>query len=226
MGKTGFIAPTLVCLAATVLASAPATADPAPEPAGLGVSGTDHGVDYRVELSPDKRAAVSTLAAGRFLATWDGQAIVATDPDGLELATVPLTYEISGKSLEFAPVIDEDGRRLTLTPKLASPVALRDINAQQHFFDTVQAHLPAVATGAAIGGAIGFLIGFPAGLFVFDIITVPILTVVGALLGGAIGLQQAGGQPAVDAALAYANSLVPGASQALAPAFDALPPPR
>ncbi|MFE6860509.1 hypothetical protein [Nocardia sp. NPDC057668] len=223
---TRIIAPTLFCLTATVVASTPAVADPAGAAPAVQVSGTDHGVDYRVELSADKRAAVSTVAAGRFLATWDGQAIVATDADGLELATVPLTYEISGKNLEFAPVIDEDGRRLTLTPKAASPVALRDVNAQQHFFDVVQAHLPAVATGAAIGGAIGFLIGFPAGLFVFDIITVPILTVVGALLGGAIGLQQAGGQPAVDAALAYANSLVPGASQALAPAFEALPPPR
>ncbi|MBF6183077.1 hypothetical protein [Nocardia otitidiscaviarum] len=218
------IAPLLLCLTTSVAAATTATAGPAQPP--LRVQGSDHGVDYTVELAPDNRAAVGTIASGRFLPTWDGEAIIVTDDDGILAATVPLTYDIVGHTLELVPSITDDGRRLTLTPADQSPVPLRDINAQQHFFDVVQANLPAVATGAAIGGAIGFLIGFPAGLFILDFITIPITTVVGALIGGAVGLQQSGGDPAVEAALTYAESLVPGASDTIRPAFDALPEPQ
>ncbi|WP_067700028.1 hypothetical protein [Nocardia jejuensis] len=230
MRITKTIAPALLCLAATTIAATvtagPATADDAAAQPGLRVQGTDHNIGYEVAVTQDNRATVSTLNAGRFLATWDGQAVIVTDDAGISVATVPLKYDVAGKTLELTPKIEDGNRRLTLTPVAESPVALRDINAQQHFFDVVQANLPAVATGAAIGGAIGFLLGFPAGLFILDFITIPITTVVGALIGGAIGLQQAGGQPAVEAALAYADSLVPGAAQAARPLFDALPAPQ
>ncbi|NNH75008.1 hypothetical protein HLB23_35035 [Nocardia uniformis] len=226
MRFTKTIAPVLFCLTATVTTGATATADPAPAAPALQVTGNDHGIPYQVALSDDNRATVSTIAAGQFLATWDGEAVIVTDDNGALAATVPLQYDIAGKSLALTPAITDGGRRLTLTPVAQSPTPLRDINAQQHFFDVVQANLPAVATGAAIGAGIGFLIGFPAGLFIFDIITIPITTVVGALIGGAIGLQQGGGQPAVEAALSYAESVVPGASDTIRPAFDALPEPQ
>lgn len=226
MGMTKTIAPTLFCLTATLIAGVPAIAEPAPAAPPLQIQGTDHGVAYQAALTEDKRATVSTLQAGRFLATWDGQAVIATDDSGLELATVPLKYDIAGKVLELTPVIDNGGRRLTLTPVAESPTPLRDINAQQQFFEVVQANLPGIAGGAAIGAALGFLIGFPAGLFVFDIFTVPITTVVGAIVGAVVGYQQAGGRPAVEAALSYAESLVPGAAQAARPLFDALPAPQ
>ncbi|WP_306363000.1 hypothetical protein [Nocardia sp. CC227C] len=208
----------------SVAVATTATAGPA-QPA-LRVQGSEDGIDYAVELSPDNRAVVATIASGRFLPTWDGEAVIVTDDDGLLAATVPLRHDIVGHTLELTPGITDGSRRLTLTPVAQSPVPLRDINAQQHFFDVVQANLPAVATGAAIGGAIGFLIGFPAGLFILDFITIPITTVVGALIGGAVGLQQGGGDPAVEAALAYAESLVPGAAETIRPAFDALPEPQ
>ncbi|WP_330184733.1 hypothetical protein OHB26_14765 [Nocardia sp. NBC_01503] len=234
MVKTKTIAPVLLSLTATVALTASgaltatATAEPAPAPANstLQLQGTDHGVGYQVALTDDHRATVSTLQAGRFLATWDGEAIIATDDEGRVLATVPLKYDIAGKSVEFAPAIDTDNKRLTLTPVTQSPTPLRDIDAQQRFFDVVQANMPTVLTGAAIGGAIGFLLGFPAGLFVFDIVTAPIGLVVGSIVGAAIGLQQGGGQEAVNAALTYADTLVPGASQAIRPAFEALPAPQ
>ncbi|QLY32348.1 hypothetical protein H0264_08875 [Nocardia huaxiensis] len=229
MGMTKTIAPVLFCLAAaTTIAATTATAEPAPvgQQSPLRIDGTDHGVGFVAALSEDYRAAVGTLQAGRFLATFDGQAVLVTDDSGLEIATVPLKYDVAGKTLEITPSITDSGRRLTLTPVAESPVALRDINAQQRFFDVVQANLPAVAGGAAIGAALGFLIGFPAGLFIFDFITIPITTVVGAIVGGAIGLQQSGGDEAVEAALAYAESMVPGASDAIRPAFDALPQPQ
>lgn len=223
MRITKSIAPVLFCLTATISTGATANADPTPEAPALQVTGNDHGIPFQVALSDDKRAAVSTIAAGQFLATWDGEAVIVTDDQGMLAATVPLKYDVAGKSIALSPSISDSGRRLSLTPVAQSPTPLRDINAQQQFFDVVQANLPAVATGAAIGAGIGFLVGFPAGLFIFDIITIPITTVVGALVGGAIGLQQSGGQPAVEAALTYAESLVPGAAEVIRPAFEALP---
>ncbi|MEV6070478.1 hypothetical protein AB0L82_28350 [Nocardia sp. NPDC052001] len=230
MAITKTIAPVLLSLTAAVALSAaglPATATAEPTPAQpLQINGTDHGIGYQVALTDDKRATVSTLQAGRFLATWDGQAVIATDDGGRVLATVPLKYDIAGKNLEFTPVIGADHKSLTLTPVAESPTPLRNIDAQQRFFEVVQANMPTVLQGAAIGAAIGFLLGFPAGLFVFDIITAPIGAVVGGLIGAAIGLQQGGGQQAVDAALDYANAIVPGASQTFGPAFEALPAPQ
>ncbi|WP_327142377.1 hypothetical protein [Nocardia sp. NBC_01327] len=220
MGMTRATAPVLLCLTAAVTVSAAATAEPAPAPAAtpLTVQGTDHGIGYQVALSDDHRSTIGTLQTGQFLTTWDGEAVIATDDSGRVIATVPLKYDIAGKTLALTPAIDTDNRRLTLTPVAESAAPLRDIDAQQRFFDVVQANMPAVATGAAIGGAIGFLLGFPAGLFVLDFITAPIGLVVGALIGGALGLQQSGGQPAIDAALTYANSVVPGIAPAADPA--------
>lgn len=223
MGITKILAPVLLC-ATVVAAAGNAVADPAPAPApepqpALQVKGTDHNVAYQVALSDDKRSAVSTLQTGRFIASWDGDAVVVTDDNGILVGTVPLKYDIGGKTLEVTPKIEDDNRKLTLTPVAESATPLRDIDAQQQFFDVVQANMPAVATGAVIGGAIGFILGFPAGLFVLDFITAPLMGIAGALIGGAIGLQASGGQPAIEAALQYANTIVPNASQALAPAF-------
>ncbi|MFE2996830.1 hypothetical protein ACFXG4_17645 [Nocardia sp. NPDC059246] len=104
-----------------------------------------------------------------------------------------------------------------MRPVAETETPLRDIDAQQRFFDVLQANMPSVAAGAAIGAAIGFVAGFPLGLFVVDFITAPLLAVVGGLVGGFIGLQQSGGAPAVDAAFSFADSLLPGASDAIRP---------
>lgn len=195
MRITKFVATALLCL--TTVAATAGYAAAEPEQAPFEALGTDHGVGYRVGLTEDKRAAVSTLRAGRFLATWDAESIAITDDSGRFVTSVPLRYDIAGHPLELAPMIDEGGRRLTLTPSGQAPNPVRDIDAQQRLFDVVQAHLPAVASGAAIGAVIGFFVGFPAGLFIFDIVTVPIFTVLGALVGGAVGLHAAGGEPAI-----------------------------
>ncbi|WP_067816021.1 hypothetical protein [Nocardia inohanensis] len=215
MAITKKLVPVLLCLSAALPAGVAAAEPAAPQQnPGLQLEGAATGVAYRSVLSDDKRSAVTTLNAGRFLATWDGQSILVTDDAGLEVTSVPLRYEIAGKTLALSPAIADDNRRLTLTPVGESPVPLRDINAQQKFFDLVQANLPMVGGGAAIGAAIGFLIGFPAGGFVLDFITIPITTVLGALIGAAAGLYLAGGQPAIDAAVEYAVSLAPGAAPA------------
>ncbi|MFB7722069.1 hypothetical protein [Nocardia sp. NPDC056100] len=227
MGITKTIAPVLLSLTAAVALSATATAIPATEDSqnDLRLHGVDHGVAYQSRVSDDYRSTVTGLLSGRFLNTWDGEAVIATDDSGRVIGTIPLKYDIAGKKIEFTSAIDADHRNLTLTPVAQTPTPLRDISAQQRFFDVVQANQQGILTGAGIGAAIGFLLGFPAGLFVFDIITAPVGAVIGGIIGAAIGLQQSGGQPAIDAALGYANSLVPGASDALAPAFEALPAP-
>lgn len=224
MGITKYIAPALLCLTATTVAGT-ATAEPVAAPAqpALQIKGTDHSVGYDVALSDDHRAAVSTLQAGRFLATWDGDAVVVTDDSGVLVGTVPLKYDIAGKTAEFTPKIDQDNRRLTLTPVAEMDTPATPVDAQQHFFDVVNANMPAVTTGAAIGAAIGFVAGFPLGLFVLDFITAPLLAVVGGVVGGAIGLQMSGGQQATEAALTYVDSLMPGTSNVLRPIFAALP---
>ncbi|APA94128.1 hypothetical protein [Nocardia seriolae] len=224
MGITKYVAPALLCLTATTVAGT-ATAEPVQAPAqpALQIKGTDHNVGYDVALSADHRAAVSTVQAGHFLATWDGEAVIVTDDDGVLVSTIPLKYDIDGKTAEFAAKIDQDNHRLTLAPVAESDTPVRNIDAQQHFFDVVQANLPAVATGAAIGATIGFIAGFPLGLFVVDFITTPLLAVVGGVIGGAIGLQMSGGQEASDAALNYLDSMVPGTGNVFRPVFAALP---
>lgn len=226
MRITKAIAPVLLSITAVISAGATANADPAPATPALQVTGAEDGIPYQAALSEDKHAVVSTIAAGQFLATWDGDAVIVTDDKGVLAASIPLKYDVAGKTLAVTPDITDGGRRLTLTPVGQSATPLRDIGAQERFFDVVQANLPGVAAGAAIGGAIGFLLGFPAGGFILDFITIPITTVVGTIIGAAIGLQQSGGQEAVDAALTYAETLVPGASDAIRPAFDALPEPQ
>ncbi|MFE2998033.1 hypothetical protein ACFXG4_23850 [Nocardia sp. NPDC059246] len=60
------LAPTLIFLTvSTVLAAAPASADPATPPA-LQITGTDQNVAYTAALTDDHRAAITTLQAGQF----------------------------------------------------------------------------------------------------------------------------------------------------------------
>ncbi|GAB2720667.1 hypothetical protein [Nocardia thraciensis] len=215
MTLTKTIATALICLTATTVAAGAAGAEPpaAADRPELEVRGTDHGVGYDTRLSTDRRAAVTTVRTGRFLATWDAQTIAVTDDSGMIVASVPLRHDIAGHRLDLTPVIDEGGRRLTLTPTGQAPVPLRDISAQQRFLDVMQAHQPAVSQGAAMGAAIGFVLGFPAGLFMFDIFSVPIATVVGALVGAGVGLHNSGGQAAVDEARDALEDMVTGGGE-------------
>ncbi|MFI5780426.1 hypothetical protein [Nocardia sp. NPDC051570] len=200
-----------LCVSVVAGATGAAAAEPAAgERAGLAMNGADHGVDYQVGLSEDDRSVVSSIAAGRFLTTWDAKSVAVTDDSGHLIATLPLGYDIAGKHIELTPMLEDAGRRLTLTPVAETAAPLRDIEAQRRLFDLVQTNLPAVATGAAIGAAIGFVLGFPAGLFIVDFITVPITTVLGGLMGAAAGIYFSGGQPALDTALESVNGLIAG----------------
>ncbi|MFD6356646.1 hypothetical protein [Nocardia tengchongensis] len=204
-----YVVPTLIALIMSSAASAiPANADPV-DPPRPHILGADHDVKFDATVSDDLRAAITTLQDGQFEINADATAVAVNSDDGVQIATVPLTYGINGKTAEFTATVDKGGRRLTLRPIGEADAPLRDIDAQQRFFDLVQANLPVVATGAAIGATIGFVAGFPLGLFVLDFITAPLLAVVGGVIGAAIGLQQSAGQPAIDAALSANDNVMP-----------------
>lgn len=205
MRLTRITATTLLTLAVTGLSAGLAPADPTPDKAKLDLSGTVEQIGYRVSADQDRRATVTTVEGGRFELVEDDRVVTLTDRAGQVVAAFPMAIRLGDKQVDLTPLIEADGTRLTLAPAAdeSAPAPLRDINAEERFFAEVERHKPAIITGAVIGGAIGFVLGLPLGLFVLDFITVPVGTVVGAAIGAFAGLAHSGGQPAIDAAVAY-----------------------
>lgn len=207
MRLTKITATALLTLAATGITAGLAPATPGPDRAALDLSGTVQQIDYRVTADEDRRTAVTTIEGGRFELVEDSRVVALTDRAGHIVAAFPMAVHLGDKQVELTPLIENDGTSLTLAPATSetAPTPLRDINAEERFFAEVERHKPAIITGAIIGGAIGFVLGLPLGLFVLDFITVPVGTVVGAAIGAFAGLAHSGGQPAIDAAVAYLN---------------------
>lgn len=178
----------------------PAQAEPA---TGIQLTGIDKDVNYQVGLAEDRRAVVTTLDAGRFQLVHDAKVVAITDASGAVIAALPMVVRVGEHSVPLTPAIDAEGTRLTLTPVGGTDAPLRDISAQERFFAETQRLQPEIIQGAAIGAAIGFVLGFPLGLFILDFITVPVATVAGAAIGALAGYAMAGGQPAIDTAIAY-----------------------
>ncbi|MGX1771037.1 hypothetical protein ACWIGW_02910 [Nocardia brasiliensis] len=199
-------ATTLSAMVATVITAGTVHAGPADTPDGpLDVRGTFQDIAYRVAASPDRRAAVTTIADGRFDVIRDGRVVTLSDRDGNIVAALPMALRVGDRRVELRPVVADAGHRLAIDPVGLSDVPLRDVSAQERFFAEVEKNMPIVLAGAGIGAAVGFVLGFPLGLFVLDFITVPITTVLGAAIGAAAGLAMAGGQPAIDAAMDYVS---------------------
>ncbi|WP_282776119.1 hypothetical protein [Nocardia sp. CC201C] len=197
----------LLALGATALsagivhADSPAQLQPAPRT--VAIHGNDHGVGYLVALSDDQRSAVTTLRSGRFVAATD--TVTLLDDAGRTVTTLPLAFDVAGQRVELLPTVDAAGRQLTLSPVGAAATPLHDISAQDTFWAEFEKAKAAGIAGLVIGAAIGAVLGFPLGLFVLDFITVPVAAVVGGVIGGLAGLAIGGGQPLIDAAVAYAS---------------------
>lgn len=175
-------------------------------PHGLRLHGIAGTVGYQAGLSEDQRSVSTTLRAGSFRLAQDGKVVTINDAAGAVVAALPMAVRLENKRVALEPKIEADGTKLTLAPAGAAKSPLRDIaSSQDKFFAEMTRLQEPMIQGAVIGGIIGFLLGFPLGLFVLDFITVPITTVLGAAIGAAIAYSQAGGQPAVDLALAYFN---------------------
>ncbi|WP_280234234.1 hypothetical protein [Nocardia cyriacigeorgica] len=207
MRLTRITATALLTLAATGVTAGLAPAAPTADEATLDLSGSVQQIDYRVSADEDRRSAVTTIDGGRFELVADDRVVALTDRAGQVVAAFPMAIHVGDKQVHLTPLIEADGTSLTLTPaeSASASTPLRDINAEERFFAEVERHKPAIITGAVIGGAIGFVLGLPLGLFVLDFITVPVGTVVGAAIGAFAGLAHSGGQPAIDAAVAYFN---------------------
>lgn len=187
----------------TPLPAQTTTPVPAGTQPGITLRGADKAVAYQVGVSEDRHAVVTTLDAGRFELAHDAKVVTIADASGAVIAALPMAVRLGEHTVPLAPRIDETGTELTLTPIGESDTPVRDISAQEKFFAETQRLQPQIIEGAAIGAAIGFVLGFPLGLFVLDFITVPVATVAGAAIGAMAGYALAGGQPAVDTALAY-----------------------
>jgi uncharacterized protein YcfJ len=198
----------LLAMGIIVAAAGNGYAEPAPVVAEQPVEapslrGVDKGVNYQVSATDDRRAVITTIDAGRFQLVHDAKVVAITDESGAVLAALPMVVRVGEHAVPLTPSIDEKGTSLTLTPISESTTPVRDISAQERFFAETQRLQPKIIEGAAIGAAIGFVLGFPLGLFILDFITVPVATVAGAAIGALAGYALAGGQPAIDTALAY-----------------------
>ncbi|MEU4318530.1 hypothetical protein AB0F85_21205 [Nocardia fluminea] len=198
----------LLAMGVIVAAAGNGYAEPAPVIAEQPVDapslrGVDKALNYQVSATDDRRAVVTTIDAGRFQLVHDAKVVAITDESGAVLAALPMVVRVGEHAVPLTPSIDEQGTSLTLTPTSESTTPVRDISAQERFFAETQRLQPKIIEGAAIGAAIGFVLGFPLGLFILDFITVPVATVAGAAIGALAGYALAGGQPAIDTALAY-----------------------
>ncbi|WP_174185810.1 hypothetical protein [Nocardia barduliensis] len=201
-----FTATTLTALAATALTTSAAHAQPSPADAPLDLRGSFHQIAYEVAATEDRRAAVATIQDGTFASTHDGRVVTVSDREGNVVAALPMTLRIGDQRVALRPVLEDAGHRLTIAPVAMTDAPLRDISAQERFYAEAEKAMPTILAGAGIGAAIGFIVGFPLGLFVLDFITVPAAAVAGAAIGAMAGYVVGGGQPAVDAALAYVTA--------------------
>ncbi|MCM6775454.1 DUF456 domain-containing protein [Nocardia sp. CDC159] len=194
-----FAATALIATAATGITAATATAAPGvAEPgtdqvqaqAAPAVHGADQGVGYTTRIDDAGKSIVTTVTGGRFALDTGANAVTLINDAGQVVMNYPLTVQNAGKTAEIAAAVDADGSRLTLTPKGEAVASVKDISAQQWFFDELQR----ASLGAAVGAVIGGLIG----LFFIGIGAIP-----GALLGAVIGLLVAGGPSLLAAGQAY-----------------------
>jgi hypothetical protein len=192
-----FTATAVLAVAATAIATGTANAAPAVHPAQpiqaqaapISVArGIDNGVSYTSTLAADAGALVTTVANGSFSVT--GHTVSIHDQAGNVVGSVPTTVAVRAREVQFTPVVDRSGSRLTLTPVAASMTGLKDIGSQQWFLYELNR--------AATGGIVGAIIGGLLGLLGFVVSAIP-----GAIIGGVIGLLVAGGQPLISSGSAY-----------------------
>ncbi|UFS93882.1 hypothetical protein [Nocardia huaxiensis] len=173
-----------------------AQADPAQtdNQTGYSIHGTAGGTGYFAHFTPNRDGVTTTLDSATFAVTSDATAVTVTANDGTVLGALPLTIHAAERDIALAPTIQDQGATLTLRPIGApAPVALQDVATSKERWDE---QVQRGTFGAMIGGAIGGLITIPFWIFILP----PIL---GIGIGAGIGFLAAGGQPLLDAGIAY-----------------------
>lgn len=192
----------LLAITATGIAAGTAHADPAPATdieAITAFQGSDHGVGFDAQLTPDRDAVTATIDKGRFTLSSARDVLSVADEKGVVFTTMPLAFDVAGRHITLEPAVEPDGRALTLRPAGVAPGELRDVAAEyissQERWD---AEVQRASFGALIGGAIGFLIGG----MIFGVLLFPFwFAAIG--IGAGIGFLAAGNQPLIDAGIAY-----------------------
>ncbi|WP_232330540.1 hypothetical protein [Nocardia fusca] len=161
-------------------------------------SGVDHGIDYRITVSPVDGVVVTTVENGRFELAHNGAVVLETG-DGAAAAEVPQWYAADGRSITMAQHIGADGHTLTLTPATtaADNARVKDISSYSRLSEQINKNLPGVVGGAIVGGILG------ACLFLIWGISIP----VGVLIGGTVGGYVMGGPEFLDAVQAFATGM-------------------
>ncbi|WP_330184793.1 hypothetical protein OHB26_15100 [Nocardia sp. NBC_01503] len=149
----------------------------------------------------------TTLDTGTFAMSTEANAITIADRSGTVAGAVPLAIHAAGRDIALDPAIEDGGATLTLRPgtapgqatQVGAPLTPQSIDApaqsitsQERWNEQVQRG----TFGALIGGAIGGLITIPFWIFVLP----PLL---GIAIGAGIGFLAVGGQPLIDAGVAY-----------------------
>ncbi|NUS43988.1 MAG: hypothetical protein HOQ24_09905 [Mycobacteriaceae bacterium] len=179
----GVTVPAVVC---ALVAAGPAQS--APEAAVL--RGADRGVGYATTLSDDHSGILTTLDAGRFALTDDRTSVTVLGPEGVELARLPMHFQIAGRNADLVPEIDRSGHALTLrTAARPSPV----VDVAEYNGAMAQAKeigIFGMSAGFVIGGVVGSMIGAAVGALFFLVGALPGLMfgmVAGAVIGCIIG---------------------------------------
>lgn len=182
--------------AATAHAQPAVTEQPAAVTAGDTTSGVDHGINYRITISPVDSVIVTTVENGRFETAQNG-AVVLEAGDGTAVSEVPQWYSVDGHAIAIAQHIGANGHTLTLkpTPTAVENPQLEDISSYTRLAEQIEKNLPGVVGGAIVGGMLG------ACLFLIWGISIP----VGVLIGGTVGGYVMGGPEFLGAVQAFAT---------------------
>ncbi|MFC3960943.1 hypothetical protein [Nocardia jiangsuensis] len=173
-----------------------ATAGAAPAPSesadSTTSSGIDHGIGYRIAVSPVGETVTATIENGRFELAGNGAVLLATG-DGATLLEVPRHYAADGREITMTHEIAADGRTLTLTPPTPAKLIAQEIGSYGRLMEQINRNMPGVVGGAIVGGLLG------ACLFLIWGVSIPL----GVLIGGAIGGSIMGGPEFSDALQAF-----------------------
>ncbi|MEU1951196.1 hypothetical protein ACH474_02370 [Nocardia rhamnosiphila] len=181
---------------ATARAEPAVTNQPTAVTVGDTTSGVDHGINYRITVSPVDGVVVTTVENGRFGPAQNGAVVLETG-DGAAVAEVPQWYAADGRSISIAQHISADGHTLTLTPATTADdnARVQDISSYSRLVEQIDKNLPGVVGGAIVGGILG------ACLFLIWGVSIP----VGVLVGGTVGGYVMGGPEFLDAVQAFAT---------------------
>ncbi|WP_039803099.1 hypothetical protein [Nocardia araoensis] len=177
-----------VFMAISAVGITAATAHAEQPTVGDTTSGVDHGIDYRITISPADGVVTTTVENGRFEIAQNGAVVLESD-DGAAVTEVPHQYAVDGHSIEIAQHVGADGRTLTSTPTADEIAQLKDISSYDRLKEQINKNLPGVVAGAIVGGLLGACV-----ILVWGV-SIPI----GALIGGTIGGYAMGGPEFLDA---------------------------